>query len=138
MFPVLVALVPLVFRKQAVRIVAAIVMGGFVLISGMSIGMVYLPAGILMLLAACVEDSASGGIFGEGAGAAVIQRARCDKARRITCCSLPLTCRVHSLSPGEAALVTRGDSGYGPHRRVCIREPSDCCKGTNLRDYLRS
>ena len=58
MFPVLVALVPLVFRRQAARIIAAIVMGGFVLITGFSIGVVYLPAGILMLLAACVEDSA--------------------------------------------------------------------------------
>jgi hypothetical protein len=58
MFPVLVALLPLVVRKQVVRIIAAVVMGGFVLITGFSIGMVYLPAGILMLLAACVEDSA--------------------------------------------------------------------------------
>jgi hypothetical protein len=58
MFPVVIALVPLVFRKQVVRIIAAIVMGGFVLISGFSIGMFYLPAGILMLLAACVEGSA--------------------------------------------------------------------------------
>ena len=58
MFPVLVALVPLVFRRQAARTIAAIVMGGFVLITGFSIGVVYLPAGILMLLAACVEDSA--------------------------------------------------------------------------------
>jgi hypothetical protein len=58
MFPVLVAFVPVVVPKQAVRIVAAIVMGAFVFISGFSIGMFYLPAGILMLLAACVEDSA--------------------------------------------------------------------------------
>ena len=58
MFPVLVSLVPLVVRKQAVRIVAAIVIGLFVLISGFSIGMFYLPAAVLMLLAACVEDSA--------------------------------------------------------------------------------
>jgi hypothetical protein len=57
MCPVLVALVPLVLRRQAVRVIAAIVMGGFVLITGFSIGMCY-PAGILMLLAACVEDSA--------------------------------------------------------------------------------
>jgi hypothetical protein len=57
-FPVLVSLIPLVVRRQAMRIVAAIVMGGFVFISGFSIGMFYLPAGILMLLAACVEDSA--------------------------------------------------------------------------------
>ncbi len=58
MFPVLVALGPLVFRKQVVRVIAAIVMGGLVLISGMSIGMFYLLAGIVVLLTACVEDSA--------------------------------------------------------------------------------
>jgi hypothetical protein len=52
MFPVLVSLIPL-----AVRVVAAVVMGVFGLIIG-SIGLFYLPAGILMLLAACVEDSA--------------------------------------------------------------------------------
>jgi len=58
MFPVLVASVPMLVRNQAARIVAAIVMGGFVFVSGFSIGLFYLPAGILMLLAACVEDSA--------------------------------------------------------------------------------
>ena len=57
MFPVVVAPVPVVVRRQWVRIVAAIVMGAFVLISGFSIGMFYLPAGVLMLLTACVEDS---------------------------------------------------------------------------------
>ena len=56
MFPVLIALTPLVFRKQAVRIAAAIVMGAFALISGF--GLFYFPAAILMLLAACVEPSA--------------------------------------------------------------------------------
>jgi hypothetical protein len=56
MFPVLVGLVALVVRKQAVRIIAAIVMGGFVFLGGMSVGLFYLPAGILMALAACVED----------------------------------------------------------------------------------
>ena len=58
MFPVLIALIPLAFRKQAVRIVAAIVMGGFVFISGFSIGLFYFPSAILMLLAPCVEPSA--------------------------------------------------------------------------------
>jgi hypothetical protein len=53
--PRLGALVPLVFRKQAVRIIAAIVIGAFALIS-FSIGLFYLPAGILMALAGCVED----------------------------------------------------------------------------------
>ena len=44
--------------KQAVRIAAAIVLGGFVLISGFSIGLFYFPSAILMLLAPCVEPSA--------------------------------------------------------------------------------
>ncbi len=57
MFPVLVVLVPLVVRRKWSRIVAAIVIGAFVLISGFSIGMFYLPAAIAMLLAACMEDS---------------------------------------------------------------------------------
>ncbi|SRR5258708_5755078 len=56
MFP-LVAALPVVGRRHWLRIVAAIVMGGFALI-GFSIGLFYLPAGILMALAACVEDSA--------------------------------------------------------------------------------
>ena len=55
--PVLIAAVALVFRKQAVRIVAAIIMGGFSLIA-MSVGLLYLPAAIVMLLAACVADGA--------------------------------------------------------------------------------
>ena len=58
MLPVLIALLPLVFRKQVIRICAAIVMGLFVFISGFSIGLFYLPAGILLLLAPCVEPSA--------------------------------------------------------------------------------
>jgi hypothetical protein len=55
MFPVLVAALPVVERRHWLRIVAAIVMGGFALIS-FSIGLFYPPAGILMALAACVED----------------------------------------------------------------------------------
>jgi hypothetical protein len=43
LFPVLVALVPLIFRNQAVRVIAAIVMGAYVLVSGFSIGLFYLP-----------------------------------------------------------------------------------------------
>jgi hypothetical protein len=44
------------FRKQAVRVVAAILIGGFSLVA-MSIGLVYLPAAILMVLAACVAEA---------------------------------------------------------------------------------
>ncbi len=57
MFPVFIALLPLMFHKQAVRVVAAILMGGFSLVA-MSIGLFYLPAAILMALAACVADTA--------------------------------------------------------------------------------
>ena len=57
-FPVVIAAVTLVGRRHWLRIAAAIVIGAFAFISGMSIGLLYAPAGILMLLAACVEDSA--------------------------------------------------------------------------------
>jgi hypothetical protein len=57
MFPVLVAALPLLFRKQVVRVVAAILIGGFSLVA-MSIGLLYLPAAIVMMLATCVADSA--------------------------------------------------------------------------------
>jgi hypothetical protein len=56
-FPVLVALMPLLFRKQAVRVIATVLMGGFVIIGGFSIGLFYLPAAIAML-AACSAPSA--------------------------------------------------------------------------------
>jgi hypothetical protein len=58
LFPVCLALLPLVFRKQALRITAAVVMLAFSFISGFTIGMFYVPAAIAMLLAACVADSA--------------------------------------------------------------------------------
>jgi hypothetical protein len=58
MFPVLTTLIALLLRKQWVRIVAAILISGFAPISGFTIGLFYLPAAILMLLASCVADSA--------------------------------------------------------------------------------
>jgi hypothetical protein len=56
-FPVVIAMLPVLFRKQAVRIIATIMMWGFTIISGFSIGLFYLPAAIMMLLAACVADA---------------------------------------------------------------------------------
>src|SRR5450755_3964634 len=56
MFPVLATLIALLLRK--VRIVATILISGFALIGGFTIGLFYLPAAILMLLASCVADSA--------------------------------------------------------------------------------
>jgi len=58
MFPVLTALMALLFRRQWVRIGATILIGGFVVIACFTIGLLYLPSGILMLLASCVDDSA--------------------------------------------------------------------------------
>jgi len=57
MLPVGIALVPLAIPKQAVRVIAAILMGAFALIA-MSIGLFYFPAEIMMILAACVGDAA--------------------------------------------------------------------------------
>ena len=58
LFPAVLAFLALVFRKRVVRIVAAILIGGFTILSGFSIGLFYLPAATAMLLAACLERSA--------------------------------------------------------------------------------
>ena len=58
MFPVLMTLIALLLRKQWVRIVATILISGFAVIGAFTIGLLYLPAAILMLLASCVADSA--------------------------------------------------------------------------------
>jgi hypothetical protein len=65
MFPVLVALMPLLFRKQVVRIIATVLMGAFSIIGGMSIGLFYVPAAFLMLLATCVGPPAFTGDAGQ-------------------------------------------------------------------------
>ena len=52
MFPVLTALIALLLGKQWARIAATILMGGFVVIGCFTIGLFYLPAAILMFLAA--------------------------------------------------------------------------------------
>jgi hypothetical protein len=58
LFPVFLAFLPIVVRKQALRIMAAAVMFAFSFISGFTIGLFYVPAAVAMLLAACVGDSA--------------------------------------------------------------------------------
>ena len=58
MFPVLMTLAAWLLRKEALRIIATILIGGFALIGGFTIGLFYMPAAILMLLASCVDDSA--------------------------------------------------------------------------------
>jgi hypothetical protein len=57
-FPAWLAAMALLLRKQWVRIVAAVLLAIFVIIAGFSIGLFYAPAAFLMLLAACVSDSA--------------------------------------------------------------------------------
>jgi hypothetical protein len=58
LFPAALALAALVFRKRAVRVIAAILIGGFAIVSGFSIGLFYFPSAAAMLLAACLEPSA--------------------------------------------------------------------------------
>jgi hypothetical protein len=55
--PVIIALLPLLHYRKTVRIIATILPGGFVLVA-MSIGLFYLRAAVLTLLAACVGESA--------------------------------------------------------------------------------
>jgi hypothetical protein len=59
MFPVLIGVAPLAFRMLVVRIIAAVVMFMFIFITAFTIGTYFLPAAILMLLAAFIEDSTS-------------------------------------------------------------------------------
>jgi hypothetical protein len=51
MFPVLAAFLPVVFRNQAVRVIATLLISSFVTISSISIGLLYLPAALVMFLA---------------------------------------------------------------------------------------
>jgi len=51
MFPVVVALVPVMFPARVVRIIASVLLCGFTLLASFTIGLFYLPASLLMLLA---------------------------------------------------------------------------------------
>ena len=53
MFPVAAAFLPVLFRKQAVRVIATVLLGGFVVIGSFTIGLLYLPAALVMFLASC-------------------------------------------------------------------------------------
>jgi hypothetical protein len=61
LFPVALASMSLLFRRQAARVVAAVLMGAFALLGGMTIGFFYLPAAIAMVLAACVPNAGETG-----------------------------------------------------------------------------
>jgi hypothetical protein len=59
MFPVVAAFLPVVFRKQAVRVIATLLLGGFVMIGSFTLGFLYLPAALVMLLASCREPDST-------------------------------------------------------------------------------
>ncbi len=58
MVPVVIAVTPVLFRIQMIRIIATVLLGAFAFIGGFTIGFFYLPSAVVMLLAACVDDSA--------------------------------------------------------------------------------
>ena len=53
MFPVVVALAPLLVPLRKVRIVATVLIWGFTLLGSMSIGLSYVPPALAMLMATC-------------------------------------------------------------------------------------
>jgi len=56
LFPVALALLPVVFKRRAMRMAAACLMGGFTLLGMFTIGFFYLPAAIVMFLATATHD----------------------------------------------------------------------------------
>jgi hypothetical protein len=51
-FPPVLLLIPLAFAKRALRVTACVVLFAFVVASGFTVGLFYLPAAVLLLLAA--------------------------------------------------------------------------------------
>jgi hypothetical protein len=52
LLPVVVASVPLALHGRVMRVISSVLLGAFVLISGFTIGLSYLPAAVAMVLAA--------------------------------------------------------------------------------------
>ena len=59
MLPVVAAFLPVVFRRQKVRVIATVLLSGFVVIGSFTIGFLYLPAAIVMFLASCSGPSST-------------------------------------------------------------------------------
>jgi hypothetical protein len=55
-FPVVIAGVPLLLRARTYRVVSALVLIGFVVVGSASIGLLYLPSAVMMILAARVKS----------------------------------------------------------------------------------
>jgi hypothetical protein len=60
LLPVVLALVPVMFPHRAIRIIAAVVLGGFTALGAFSIGLFYLPAALAMAVAAGAHISGGG------------------------------------------------------------------------------
>ncbi len=58
-FPVVLALLPTLIRKQGVRLIAGVLLAGFALVAGFTIGLFYIPAAVAMLIAGCVQETKS-------------------------------------------------------------------------------
>jgi hypothetical protein len=56
-FPVVVALLPMLLPRQATRFMSALLLWGFSVLGSASIGLFYIPAAIVMLLAACARPA---------------------------------------------------------------------------------
>ena len=52
LLPVLVATVPLVYRARGMRVISSMLLGAFVVVSGLAVGSCYLPAAVAMVVAA--------------------------------------------------------------------------------------
>jgi hypothetical protein len=57
-FPIFLTVVPLAVPHKKVRIAVAVLLCAFVYLGGMTIGLYYAPAAVMLLLAACAPDSA--------------------------------------------------------------------------------
>ena len=53
--PVMLASLPLLLRSRAVRVVAALLLTGWVVIAAASVGLFYIPSAIMMILAASAK-----------------------------------------------------------------------------------
>jgi len=53
LLPVVIALAPILFPRQATRVGSALLLWGFSIIGSASIGLFYIPSAVAMLLAAC-------------------------------------------------------------------------------------
>ena len=60
LLPLVIALAPILFPKQATRVMSALLLWGFSLVGSASIGLVYMPSAIAMLLAAFAPPDGDG------------------------------------------------------------------------------